>query len=489
MTSVSLTLAIGEPANLYLPVDPPADLTVSAALNYLKLKPGSTVSISDSSLNIQKNLASLQSFNARITAVRSSSDDAKVLNVSYKDFQADKGILSKWTNNAGHQFNFTDISAAAAYQVLNQDYTFSMSVKDTAINIQNNFSNLLSINSQNSEKLTSITQLNTSALITLSTSQFADAEGSDFLKKLNKGINNFAITNATVSDVVGSSSGLGYKTSIKSISITDTTDNIDIKINELRAVGMKIKTISQNNQTEDNVLELTASEIKANSSVLGKIITGYQLAAQNTAASQLSSLLSNRKVISIDIKDTALNISRNWNSLNTYSSSINLIEVLSTAPNIINIKASQLANSKTLISKFPPPENGIDSFKLNISEASASQATDLLNSNEISSFDVKDTAENIGKYISDLFSGRSKIISVKTANSSQIEMSYAVYSSPDMTGILGKINKGAYNLKLTDISVAELADITSPILSSNTLFLDKSIGSVEVVEFTERSWR
>ena len=487
MTSVSLTLAVGEPANLYLPVDPPADLSVSAALNYLKLKPGSTVSISDTSLNIQKNLSTLQALNGRITAVKSSNEDSKVLNVTYKEYQVDKGILSKWSNNTGHQFNFIDISAAAAYQFWNQDFTNTLSVKDTAINIQNNFSNLLSIHAQNGGKLASMTQLNTSALISLSTSQFAEAESSDFLKKLNKGINNFAITNATVSDVVGSSSALGYKPSIKSISILDTTDNIDNRINDLRGVGMKIKTISQNNLTEDNVLELTASEIKANSSVLGKIITGYQLAAQNTSASQLSAIISNRKVISIDVKDTAINISRNWDSLNSYSNSINIIEVIppaagSSATNIINIKASQLANSKILINKFPPPVNSIDSFKLNVLEATASQANDLLNSNEISSFDVKDTAENIGKYITDLFSGRAKINSVRTANSNLIEMSYSVYSSPDMTSILAKINKGAYNLKLTDVSVDQLAFITSPVLSSNALFLDKSIGSVELVD-------
>ena len=479
-SSVSLTVAIGEPANLYLPADPQADLSVSAALNYLKLKPGSTVTISDTCLNIQKNLSTLQSLNGRITAVKSS-EDSKILSVTYKELQNDKGILSKWSNNAVHQFDFTDITATAASLVWNQDSTYRMAIKDTAINIQNNLSNLLDIDSKNNNKIASVTQLNTSALITLSTSKFLEAE--NFFRKINKGVNNFAITNASVDDVISS---LAVKSSIKSISIVDTTDNIDININALRVVGMKIKTIEQNNTQDDKVLDLTAAEIKANSSVLGKIITGYQLAAQNTAATQLSSLISNRKVISIEVKDTAVNISRNWDSINRYSGSVNKIEVLevTNSTNTINIKASQLANSKALINKFPPPVLGVDSFKINVSEASASQASDLSNSNEISSFDIRDTAENIGKYISELSSGESKIKFIKTANSSQIEMSYSTYSN--MSGILSKINKGAYNLKLKDLSVDDLIFITSPVLDSNILFDDKSISSVEIVDSVDK---
>ena len=492
MTSVSLTVAIGEPANLYLPVDPTADMSVSAALNYLKLKPGSSVSISDTNLNIQKNLATLQTLNARITAVRSS-ENTKLLNVTYKEFQNDKGILAKWSNNPVHQFEFTDITAADAYQVYRKDSTFRMSIKDTAINIQNNLFNLISIDSEDSSKIKSVTQINTSALISLTASKFAEADNSptNFLNKLNKGISNFAITEASVSDVVGSASSLGYKSSIKSIAIKDSTDAIDININALRGVGMKIKTISQNNLLEDSVLELTASEIKANSSVLGKIITGYQLAAQNTAASQLSSLLSNRKVISIDVNDTAINISRNWDSLNSYSNSINKIEVFIPPPttafpvpnNIINIKASQLANSKTLINKFLGPVNTTDSFRLNVSEASTSQVNDLLNSNEIYSFDIKDTTENISKNILEVFGGRSKINFVKTANSGQLEMTYYVYNN--ISSILGKINKGAYNLKLTDVSVEQLSsDLISGSQISNALFLDKSISSIDIADST-----
>jgi len=485
--SVSITTAVGEPANLYVPPPPPADLTVSAALRYLKLTPGATVSISDSATNIQKNLATLQSLNGRITAVRASSDQASVLTVSYKDFTSDRGILAKWSNNAGHQFIFTDVTAAAANTLWNNDYTRSLSVKDTAINLQNNFDNLVSIQTQNSSKITSLTQTNSSALITLNTSQYTSGRDSGIFTKLNKGISNLAITNASVSDVVGPNGlRLGAESRVKSISIIDNTDNIDNGINALQNVGMKIKTIAQNNVGVDSVLELDATEIKNNASVLGKIITGYQLAAQNTAASQLSAMLANRKVITIDVKDSATNISRNWDSINKINSAIHFVEV-SDSDAAIKIKASQLAVSQDLINKFKVPSDmtgPTGAFKLEISEATASQVEELQASSQIAAFDIKDTAENIGLYLDDLKNSidasNGKLKYIKTANSAQIEMSYATYADPDTSTLLSKINKGTYNIKLTDVTVDDLDTMTDPTVTSNLLFRDKAIDSIEI---------
>jgi hypothetical protein len=497
--TVSITTSVGAPAELYVPPPPPVDLSVSAALRYLKLTPGSTVSISDSAVNIQKNLGTLQSLNARITAVQASSDASRVLTVSYKDYAADKGILAKWSNNASHQFILNDVTAQAAGTLWNSDFIKSLTIKDTAINLQNNFDSLVNIQSQDIRKITALTQTNTSALITLNTAQYTSGRDSGLFAKLNKGIQNLAITNATVNDVVGdigASLRLGFATSVKSISIIDNTDNIDHGINDLQRVGMKIKTIVQNNLAIDNTLELDAKQIKNNASVLGKIITGYQLSAQNTAASQLSSMLANRKVISIDVKDTASNISRNWDKINGISTSLNFVEVSDT-DTPIKIKASQLAVSQDLIAKFKVPDEYVrpddgladlptGDFKLEIAEATASQVDELQASQQITAFNIKDTAENIGLYLADLKNSidsvDGKLQFIKTANTSQIEMSFSTYSDPDIAVLLGKVNKGLYNIKLTDVTVSNLASITIPTLTSNLLFNDKAIESIEIVD-------
>ena len=503
--TVPLTLAVGAPAELYVPPPPPVDLSVSAALRYLKLTPGSSVSINDSAANIQKNLATLQSLNARISAIRASSDQNTTLTVSYKDYTSDKGILAKWGNNDLHRFIFTDVTAQAASTLWNNDITKSLSIRDTAVNIQSNFDSLVYIQNQDPQKITSLTQINTSGLINLNTLQYSAGRDSKIFTKLNKGIQNIAITNANVNDVIASGGlRLGLATNVKSISIIDSTDNIDLGIDDLQRVGLKIKTISQNNTNIDNTLELDALQIRNNASILGKIITGYQLAAQNTAASQLSTMLANRKVISIDVKDSASNISRNWDKINSISSSINFIEV-SKIPNEdtlspIKLKASQLAKSQELISKFKVPDNYLrpvngtnpasdmptGEFKLEISEATASQVDALQSSNEVVGFDIKDTAENIILYLEDLKksidSADGKLQSIKTANTARIEMSYEVYSDPDVSTLLGMLNKGLYNIKLTDVKVEDLDELTNDTLTSNVLFKDKAIESIEITD-------
>lgn len=486
--TVSITTAVGEPANLYIPPPPPADLTVSAALRYLKLTPGATVSISDSAATIQKNLATLQSLNGRITAVSASSGQSSVMTVAYKDYVGDKGILDKWANNAGHQFVFTDVTAAAATTLWNNDVTSTLSIKDTAINIQNNFDALVALQAQNGDKLTAIAQTNTSGLITLNTTQYAAAQVANIFAKLNRGISSISIINANVYEVVHADGlRLGVAARVKSISIVDTTDNIDHNINLLQRVGMKIKTISQDNLGVDSTLELDATEIKNNRSVLGKIITGYQLAAQNTAASQLSAMLANRKVITIDVKDTASNISRNWDNINSIYTSINTVEISDPATSI-KIKASQLALSRDLISKFQFTGEGAartGTFKLEVTEAAANQVEELQGNKEISKFDIKDTAENIGLYLDDLIDSASenegKLNFIKTANSAQIEMSYQIYAGLN-DSFLEKINKGLYNFKLTNVTVANLEAMTDSSLTADLLFLDKTISAIEITD-------
>jgi hypothetical protein len=59
-------------------------------------------------------------------------------------------------------------------------------------------------------------------------------------------------------------------------------------------------------------------------------------------------------------------------------------------------------------------------------------------------------------------------------------MSYATYADPDTSTLLSKINKGTYNIKLTDVTVDDLDTMTDPTVTSNLLFRDKAIDSIEI---------
>jgi hypothetical protein len=421
----SITEVVGQPPNLYVP-PATSQLSVSAALRYLRLTPGaSTITINDSNVNIQKNLAALQALQSRITEV-TSTDAVKLLTVTDKDYTNDKGILSKWVGNSSeYKLNFTDITSAKAKTIWDSSISAnvnSFAVKDTAINIQNNFTDLTTMATDG--VLGSVLQLNTSALITLSVDQYQT--GATLLTKINKGFYNLAVTGASVGNVITAAGGLnlGANTRVKSISITDNTDNIDDNIDALQRLGMKIKTIAQTDANpSDLVLELNASQIQTNAFVLGKIVTGYQLAAQNTSAAQFSNILNNKKVITVDIVDKAANISRNWNTLNNLNNgTLSTVTVSDGTSTAIKINASQMAVSKTLLNKFSQPLNGSPTFKIEVTEATASQVSDMLDTKEISSFDIKDTSENIGLYLNSLIDAvdTQKINSIKTTRAIKI---------------------------------------------------------------------
>ena len=61
-------------------------------------------------------------------------------------------------------------------------------------------------------------------------------------------------------------------------------------------------------------------------------------------------------------------------------------------------------------------------------------------------------------------------------------MSFSSYADPDIEVLLSKVNKGLYNIKLTDVTIANLQVLTEPTLTSNLLFKDKAIESIEIVD-------
>ena len=464
--SLSITTDNGIPANLYVPPTR-TDLTVAEAMRFLKFSSSTeNVSIKDSGANIKKNLVALQTMVGRIDTVSSgvSTGAANVISVTDKEYLADKGILSKWKLSEG-KFAFTDITAERAIS-LNTSISTSIDtfqVRDTALNIQNKFTQLNGFVS----KLTSVTQLNLNTLVSITEAQFS--AGTTLLTKLNKGSYNIAVTNVDVDNVISKvgALNLGANSKVKSISIVDDSDAIQNNIDELQRIGMKVKSIAQN--TTDLILELDASKIRTNKSVLGKIVTGYQLAAENAASIELKSLVANNKVIEIDVVDTALNISRNWNNLNKIDTTV-LKSVTVSNSDAVKINASQLAVSKDLIEKFEPAA-GEPAFTLEIVEATASQVDDILSVEEVVSFNIRDTSENLSAYLSDLIDAQDtqKLTSIRTTNSSQIEMSWDMYSpadpdsynSQDTANLLQKINKGVFNLKLTDVPINELTNLVS----------------------------
>jgi hypothetical protein len=494
---MSITATTGVPTNLYIPAET-ANLSVSAALRYLKLVPSNPaveVTIQDSAANIQRNLVSLNSYNSRITSLTANNSD-KIVTVTGKQYDAYTSLIGKWTSNGtGQQINIIDITADKAnnyWRDTNLEPKINkLAIRDTAVNIQSKYSDLLEIN--NDDKLLNINQTNSSTLLSLSFSNFelgtantpqtTNGQDTSLLSKINKGNYKLKVTGALVTSVLDGNTALKNNSKVRAITISDTTDNIDLNISNLQRVGMKIESISQTNTLSDRTFNLTTSEIKSNSTVLNKIITGYDLAAEHASAGQLAFLLSNRKVIKVDIEDTGSNISRNWNllnSLNRTKSTLNSITVLNdpkwvegdAEDRIIKISADQLADSKDLVHKFVGPTASSDpaTFKIEVSDATVSQVEDMLTVKEVDVINIKDSATNVVAKLDKLLIAADTIGTIKTPNTSKLEMDYGTYDL--YKDVFFKINRGVYNLSVTDVKISDL----------EPLITDKKIDSISIVD-------
>jgi len=495
-TTTSITTAAGvPPADLYIPAASTSVaslyLTVAQALRYLKISSGATavgapnVKIVDSAINIQKNLSSLQTYLSKIESLREKpvqgSSLSQRLTLTDSEFQkfrgttASTGLLGKWISEPDNKINVTNISATRAKTVWDADKTFiaKISIKDTAVNIQNNFSNLLGL--QTDGALDTINQSNSTSLISLSKTQYTNSGTLDLLNRINKQNYKLNLTGITVKDLIGGDGGIGGATGLKdnskvrTVSIIDNTQEIDDNLKDLQRAGMKISTISQKSDDSDKILDVTAAEIRANRVVLGKIITGYQLHAENVTADQLNYLRDNKKVIQIDIVDTAKNISRNWNTLHAIDSAALTSVTVSdyeidaetySSDTAIKITAEQLAVSKSLLNKFTSPSGDaaapVRSFSLEITNATVSQLDDFSDLHEISKIDIVDTSDNILENIDKVTMSLSLINNIKTSNLAKFSLNYQTYF--DNKSTFQKINKGVYNLEVTDITIADLED-------------------------------
>ena len=427
-------------------------VTAAAALTALRRHPSSTVEISDTVQNIAKNLDALQAYAAKITTL-STTDANQKMAVTGSQYAKDQGILTVWAATAGQTVGIVGAKAAMAGSLAS--YVTSASVSDTTGNIQRYLNNLETLAS--SGVLTEIVQSGNPGNLTITKAQLAADQ--DALDKIRNHGYTLAITNASVSDVLGldSQTPLSTNAKVKAISIVDTTVAISDNLDALQRVGLRIKTITQTDPTAQ--LTVTGDQYKQDKLVLGKIVTSDLLAVIDASATQAKSATHDPKVVSIDIHDTASNISRNWALLNSL---VDLTSVqVSDQANAIQVTSDQFAAGSTLLGKFT------DSYKLKVTNVSAGSALAVANTQNVDSVDVLDSAANLTANMADLktIDGQGNLGTITLSDPRtpmSMDVSLLQGSELDSTqSVLDKINGHNYKLAVTGAATSALADLAA----------------------------
>ncbi|HEX2660863.1 MAG TPA: hypothetical protein VHU40_21425, partial [Polyangia bacterium] len=439
----------------------PQTLGISAAtaLTLLKKNPSLSVTISDSTQNIVKNLDALQKVSSKITSL-TTTDANKKMTVTATQYQNDGAILAKFGAGSGQTIGVTGMKASSTASLAS--YVASVTVLDTTSNLSTNLDRLQTLST--SGILTEVQQAGAQGNLTVTAAQLVADAG--VLSKFKNGAYTLAVTGATVSDALGlgSNPALGTNAKVKSIAIVDNTTNIHDHLDELQRIGLKVKSIAQTDVA--TTLNITGAQYTQDKLVLGKFITADHLALQDAAVGQLNTMHADHKVVSIAVADTAANLSKNWALLQNLASSLTSVKVTNQTA-AISITGDQLNTGATLLGKFEDTQS--QTYKLAVTAVSASSATTIAANQHVTTMDISDTGANVAASMDDLqtvdAAGKLNSITLgSTAATKAMSMDVSRLKGNQLNptqAILDKIKRGGYQLSITGASAADLTDLAA----------------------------
>src|SRR3569623_3357191 len=337
-------------------------------------------------------------------------------------------------------------------------YVTSVSVADSATNIQSSLDNLNAL--VTSGLVREISQLGTPAALTVTVGQVtSDAAALGAMKNHAYSLN---VTGASVSDALGlgANPALVTNAKVKSIAVIDTTDNIKDHLDALQKVGLRIKSLSQTDAATP--LTVTGSQYASDKSILSKFISSDHLAVLDASAAQVHTLQADHKVISQTVKDTASNLSKNWATLQSMGSSLTSIQVSNQTADI-NLTVAQLSASDALLSKFA--DDSTHTYNLAVTGVSAADATSIASTAHLDVVDGADDGSNIVGHMDERqalnASGQLRSITVGLPQMTMDVSSFQGAQADATNGVLDKVKRGAYSLAVPGATTADVADLTA----------------------------
>lgn len=415
-------------SNYYTQAASAGAVSIALAVAAIKANSRTKVTISDSSANIAKNLDALGKLVNNITQI-SQTDPAVVMDVTSTQKSKLGSLWGKFSTN--YQLNVSSVTASGAASLVADSHVASVSVMDTSANITSQLSSL-----QGKSKISSIIPSTRSTAINVTAAQMSSH--ADVLNKIS-GAYVLAVTQASAAQAVGYASD----SRIKSVSILDSAAGISAKLDDLRSLGLRLKEIRSNDTA---VFQVTADQVKSDALVIGKIYRGFQLSVLNASMGQAQSLSKDTKVISIDVADTAVNLSRNLELLGKLGSHLHSVHVTDTA-NPLTMTSTEFGVYSDVLAKI----QSADAYSVNVTQASVEEAQTLLANAKVSSISVSDTSKSIAGNLHALNQNTKVSAIYQTGKPAALAVTASQLTDDALA--LSKL-KGNYNLDVSGVTAA-----------------------------------
>lgn len=390
-------------------------VSVAQALSAVKVNPRVKLNLEDTATNIENNFANLTAIvnNVNSVNITSHSDSTGFITITPKQLLNSSGAaLTKKMNLGGtNKVSLKVIDALAKDIAAIKPATSAMigqfSIKDTASNIAAKFDSLNAFE----DKLGSIQLTDPSSFIKLTKDQYLPST-----KVLNHFIGTFGFEISGVN--TSQALAMGADNNVAKFNIVDNSQNIAFNLDALQELGLKVNTIQSN---DTNILKISASQMQKDAAVIGKLYKGYQLAVFNIDASTALTVKSNKKIISIDIVDSAERISKNLTLLGKLGTQLHSIQISDAKPltltpkvlfqsdttlkKVVDVLNSDNVKTDGPVDPVSDPANAANFnniYKLDILESTAVDAIAIKSNPRINSISIKDTSSAISTNLSSL---------------------------------------------------------------------------------------
>ena len=439
-------------------------LSANAATTLTNTKVAS-IAVTDTAANLATNLNALQTAGAKLTAITQS--DTGPLTITSAQLTADAAALAKI--NAGvYTLNVTGVTAATTATVAANTHVVGMTVTDTSANIALNLNTLQA----NVAKISTITQSGTIAALAITAIQLVNDAAA-----LGKISGTYTLSVSAV--LAANTAAVAANTHVTSFVVSDSATNVAAKIADFITAGTKLTTI-----TETGTITPVALAFSQYSTTLTAKFSNFTATVNGVPAASAATILTNTKVASIAVLDTAANLATNLNALQTAGTKLTAITQSDTGP--LTITSAQLTADAAALAKI---NAGV--YTLNVTGVTAATTATLAANTHVVGMTVTDTTANIrvAANLTALINAGSKLTSITESGTvSAIALTAAQYSTAftskftnftaTVSGVLA-INAAVAtgDAKVTSITVID----SSANIASNIDALQKGIAKITTI--------
>ena len=431
ISSISSTAS----ANYYTKAALAGPVDINTALSALKVNPRIKVSIKDTSANIGNNLDTLNKYVNNITAAGiEQTDPTSVIEVSATQLAKLTTFFGKFSTN--YKINVSNVTTASVNSMDSNLHVNKFSITDTSVKIGASLDNI----KDKIAKLDKVTVSTPSTFISLTANQFVTDAA--VISKINNSYS-LSVKNATAEQA----SSYQGNFNIKSVAVSDTASEISAHLDDLQKLGLSLTEVKS---TDNAAISISANQIESDALVIGRLYKGYQLAVTSANLSQATKLMASKKMVSIDIVDSAANISKNLDLLKKLGNSLTSIRITDTN-NALTMNTTQYAAVSSTLEKI---DSTSSAYKIDLLKATAAEARTFKTTDHINNISVYDSNSNISSQWENLIeNGRIANIYITGANNT-----LSIKNDKLDTNTLATIRTN-YGLDINSVAISDVADL------------------------------